>query len=40
MGRDYSPSDIVLVGDPSGGGDSLEQFMKAPGAATSCMDPG
>ena len=39
VGRDHSPADIALVGDPPGGSipsSSPEESR----AATSCMDPG
>ena len=37
---DHPPSHVSLVADPPGGVHTPPAARKAPGAATSCMDPG
>ena len=40
VGRDHSPSDIALVGDPPGGIDSLQQPGRRPGRPRRAWTPG
>ena len=40
MRRDHPPSHMALFADPPGGVHTPPAARKAPGAATSCMDPG
>ena len=40
MRGDHPPSHVSLVADPPGGVHTPPAARQAPGAATSCMDPG